>query len=669
MSSESIKKAIENRHRILLITVLLIGIYLRFYGIDNAITYADDALEALQALNVYLRLTPSQSILPFSALDLLRSHSHPPVTTFVIILGWLVFGQTALGTHFFFALFSVLSIALMYKIGREAYSEKAGLVSAGLLSASFYHVNVTRFAIQCSPYVFFLLLAFLHLNRYLKSNEDKDFCMMEIFLAICAMTIQYSLLLVVLFNVFVFERFRFKPLKSTRNRFVLVASLLVWVPFYISYLLIPVQGDGSIIIDKRSSSALPGIYFNLPWLIGHLAWWTGPLLLAVAVIGSYKLLSKKGQPYSAIRRLKGTDRMLMIWAAVWVIPWTFFMGRYGYHHLSLVVPLVLLLGRSLTKLNYGPVLSVLLFLSMFAHTNLLIFPNDVLQMSRYERNRHPCLEEGIDYEECSARDTDFPYLQKNLDAGQYHPNARDAVSAIGKLREIDAFAFNTTVGVPLYLSPGLNVDLLAVPWYRFSTLEERARYNLFTFNAFHKKITSWPVTIWSMPESIFNAMVAIVQNDLKDESDAVQEEIDSIFCLHSNHNTVSLYVRCNWASQIGVPFIEGPNGTPLDLTEYPSTKLDGNLFIQPETGSSGEEVNLTLPIFLTDEIIQIWVAVLSPNGTVYSQEMSSIARGLYRVTVRDTNVSGTYTAVVYYITANETARLLVRLDPDYFEII
>jgi len=82
----------------------------------------------------------------------------------------------------------------------------------------------------------------------------------------------------------------------------------------------------------------------------------------------------------------------------------------------------------------------------------------------------------------------------------------------------------------------------------------------------------------------------------------VKKEIESNFCLHSNHNTVDLYLRCDWAVYMNLPIIEGPNGTSQNQTKYMDVS-EGTILIEPRhVGKMMDQVNLTLPILTNEKI-------------------------------------------------------------------
>ncbi|MDD5449018.1 MAG: STT3 domain-containing protein [Candidatus Omnitrophica bacterium] len=88
------------------------------------------------------------------------------------ILGLFLFGISQYGPMMIIALFGVLTVWLAFAMGKEFYSERAGLIAAMLLAISGFHVYYSRSYMSHVDQTFFVVLAFfLYLRTYVKKTN------------------------------------------------------------------------------------------------------------------------------------------------------------------------------------------------------------------------------------------------------------------------------------------------------------------------------------------------------------------------------------------------------------------------------------------------------------------------------------------------------------------
>ncbi len=98
----------------------------------------------------------------------LSFHDHPPLVFLLQNLSMAVFGESVWGFRLPSAILGILSVYLLYLIGRRMFSESIGLLAAALTAVTVNHVFISRIGLQESAVIFFILLA---TNFFLKALD------------------------------------------------------------------------------------------------------------------------------------------------------------------------------------------------------------------------------------------------------------------------------------------------------------------------------------------------------------------------------------------------------------------------------------------------------------------------------------------------------------------
>ena len=151
-------KAVEKHLRL----ILLLALALRLYGL-TAFSLSNDELSALSRLQ-------------FNSFSLLIHEGvypdfHPAgIQVFMYIWTW-VFGYSEWAVRMPFALMGVVSVYLVYRIGRALFSESTGLLASGALAVLAFPLLYSQIArpyspgLLCSMASVFFLIRFLGLDR------------------------------------------------------------------------------------------------------------------------------------------------------------------------------------------------------------------------------------------------------------------------------------------------------------------------------------------------------------------------------------------------------------------------------------------------------------------------------------------------------------------------
>lgn len=121
-------------------------------------TYFDEIYHARTGYEHYMGMRPYET-------------THPPLGKDLIMLGISLFGMTPFGWRFMGALAGVLMVPLMYLLAKQLFKKtNLAFIASFLLTFDFMHFTQTRIATIDSYGVFFIMLMYLFMFRYLQMN-------------------------------------------------------------------------------------------------------------------------------------------------------------------------------------------------------------------------------------------------------------------------------------------------------------------------------------------------------------------------------------------------------------------------------------------------------------------------------------------------------------------
>jgi uncharacterized membrane protein len=145
---------------ILLIGICLIGLLLRVHQLAGNF-YSDEIWIFTTAISPF----------PVFAREFLEDWVHPPLFHFAVRAWVYLIGTGELSGRLIAVTFGVLSIPLIYWLGREILGPKTGLVAAALLALSPVHIYHSQYGRHYSLFVFFVLLSMV---AFLKVYDRLD---------------------------------------------------------------------------------------------------------------------------------------------------------------------------------------------------------------------------------------------------------------------------------------------------------------------------------------------------------------------------------------------------------------------------------------------------------------------------------------------------------------
>ncbi len=162
-----------SRYLQILIGLTLIGFFLRFYNLGWNSLWLDEASTlgfARQSLTGIWESTAGGEF-------------NPPLF-YWLEHGMLFFGESEFVLRLLPALLGVLTIPVVYLIGKEFRDQNVGIIAAALLTFSPFHIYYSQEARAYAPMLFFFSLALLFYVSANRSNEVRSWVLFGVFSAI-----------------------------------------------------------------------------------------------------------------------------------------------------------------------------------------------------------------------------------------------------------------------------------------------------------------------------------------------------------------------------------------------------------------------------------------------------------------------------------------------------
>jgi uncharacterized membrane protein len=162
VSLAKIGQWVKDRKIILLLSfIVAVGIFLRIYELGTESLWLDEADSLYSAHQSIIQLLKDCAVW----------HRHPPLHFFMLYLWIPVFGNSEVAVRLPSVIFGIISIVLIYKIGRHLFNEKVGLISSFLSAISYYHIYYSQETRSYSLLLFLTLLSFLFFIKLISSDS------------------------------------------------------------------------------------------------------------------------------------------------------------------------------------------------------------------------------------------------------------------------------------------------------------------------------------------------------------------------------------------------------------------------------------------------------------------------------------------------------------------
>lgn len=145
-----------------LLAILLVALFLRLYQLETKSIWLDEATEISIARNGFVQIT---------GLSLLDRNF--PLHYLLLHYWMLLFGDSEFSVRLPSALFGLLSVAMLYKVGALLFGKETGLIGAVIMAISGYQVYYSQ---EARPYAMMLFLALVSFYFFLRLFEGgKDY--------------------------------------------------------------------------------------------------------------------------------------------------------------------------------------------------------------------------------------------------------------------------------------------------------------------------------------------------------------------------------------------------------------------------------------------------------------------------------------------------------------
>ena len=155
------KKIFSDQYLLVLAAIILLGAYLRIHNLGTQSIWLDEAS------SYYMSYGNSVSWVWTNAM----ADRHPPLH-FLILHFVSIFSSSEFMLRLPSAIFGILTIPVIYKIGESLFGKKEGLISAFILSISSIHIFYSQEARMYAQMVLFSIASLYFLYRAYKENKN-----------------------------------------------------------------------------------------------------------------------------------------------------------------------------------------------------------------------------------------------------------------------------------------------------------------------------------------------------------------------------------------------------------------------------------------------------------------------------------------------------------------
>lgn len=217
------KKVIINfkNPKLILFLILVLAFFFRFYQIGKIPPplFPDEAMYAQDGLNTAIT---NQFKIYYPA-----NYGREGLFMWILAIIFKIFGPSLIAFKATVGFFGFLTVLGIYLLGKEAFSEKIGLVGAFFASFSFWPVHFSRIGFRADLTPFFITFTLYFLIRGLNKKDLKSFIASGIFLGLGFYTYLAFRLIVLAGLVYFITLFIFQKSLVKNNFKNLVIFLLV----------------------------------------------------------------------------------------------------------------------------------------------------------------------------------------------------------------------------------------------------------------------------------------------------------------------------------------------------------------------------------------------------------------------------------------------------------
>jgi len=311
--------------------VLAIAAFVRLWQVDAVGFNTDEAVYSGQAA----ALANDPNLTPFFPIF----RAHPLLFQVALANVFSLGGVSALNARILAAVVGVLTVYVVYRLGRLLYDRPVGLIAALLLAVMPYHVIVTRQVLLDGPMTLFATLGLYTVAKYAITGERTWLYASGAAMGLTFLSKETSVIL--LGAIFAF--FALAPTIKVRIRDLAVTTLVfVGVVAAFPFALILAGAGGS----STAQQYLVWQLFRRPnhdeaFYLQVVPSAVGPLLIIAAIVGLWLLR----------RRIDWRERLLMAWIVVVVVFFELWPVKGFQYLLPAAPPLAVLAARGIVAIS------------------------------------------------------------------------------------------------------------------------------------------------------------------------------------------------------------------------------------------------------------------------------------------------------------------------------
>src|SRR3989344_2234251 len=326
---------------LLLALIIVLGAFLRIYGLGDESFWVDESSTAygvkqtysyiIHNINSYATLTP----------EYFKAGGGEVPLYYILIRFWAgINGLSEFSLRLFSAIFGILSLCVIFKIGKMIFNDKVGLLSAFIMSINHQHIFYSQEARNYSFLVFLTLLSFYFFIKALNNNKNLSW----ILYSLCAVAMIYThyLSFLILMSQYIFvlifhKSYRLQFRKALISAFGVFIAYLAWTPVLIKQIFhsqypyssiykptigkliyVFIQINSWISPDFQSRIALRSMNLNLLTVLG---WASILCILSITIIlASMSLIGALKNKHFSMRNLTDKNKcILLFWFFIPII--------------------------------------------------------------------------------------------------------------------------------------------------------------------------------------------------------------------------------------------------------------------------------------------------------------------------------------------------------------
>lgn len=406
----------------MILAEVILGLLLRFVSLNQSF-WLDEATTGLVVRNFNLM----EIVTKFSPGDF-----HPPLYYLILKVWSNIFGTGEIALRFPSIIFGLLTIYIIYLIGKEMFNKKVGLIAAVLLATSGLHIYYSQEARMYALTTFLVTFSIFSFMKILRSDRLGEWIQFSILLLLVASTDYVAILIIPIFWILgILMKKKSKWfLKLLMSHIILILFAIIWSPIFLKQLGIGISINSS---SPTWSNLLGTFSFKnfalipVKFLLGRISF--DDKYVYASVVGLFLGLII----YPIFLSLKSIRKTLIIW--LWLVLPILLgllvsvrLSIFSYFRFLFCLPaLYLLIAIGLEKLK--PKVSNILII-LFVAMNL-IFSGIYLFNPRFQRENWRGLTSFINKESKNKKSAVLFVADSNMEAYKYYDSSANILGPEG----------------------------------------------------------------------------------------------------------------------------------------------------------------------------------------------------------------------------------------------